>query len=66
MHHEGALAQPGPGLSQASGENVESGALVPAFWALTGRSCNHSYRFILADLNPVAGDEVRFPSCVNH
>lgn len=37
-----------------------------AFWALTKRSCGNTYRFVLANLDSVAGDEVGFPSCVNH
>lgn len=37
-----------------------------AFCVLPRRSHGHTYWFILANLNSVAGDEVRFSGCVNH
>lgn len=55
-----AMLSPRPVVS------IVSVAFARALFALTQRSHCHTYWFILANLNSVAGDEVRFSGCVNH
>jgi len=53
-------------LSSGPAVSIVSVASALAFCALPRRSHCNTYWFILANLNSVAGDEVRFSGCVNH